>query len=361
MTYKKVWGKPGKGRYFKRAYNRAVRRAAKGTGKTAPSPTGQPKSATASTTPQPASPRNRALADILFFLSSHPSLLPGLIPHTCKSPAVSLWGFCWARSRQGLARVARAYLAITCPRVQTTRRKDHTMTPDEIASIPGLQYLQIPQDAWKWWAGMNAHARLSIEHWPGYVDTATKKLDISPADVDALLAQGWTREDLQYWVRLHPPDGPKPPARRTNGRQKGNAMNTVKIDPALIEMQRAIVQAYPQMESRAVKAVALVAGGHVTTALGQHNYHISSQGTPGRTYHTNIPPDNRPNWTLHHRPGPRDPPQPPPLSRPPPPRPPPQIRPPLQTPHRRLDVRAAPTEKSPGRTAVGRGFTHSGR
>ena len=33
MTYKKVWGKPGKGRYFKRAYNRAIRRAAKGTGK----------------------------------------------------------------------------------------------------------------------------------------------------------------------------------------------------------------------------------------------------------------------------------------------------------------------------------------
>ena len=32
-AYKKTWGKPGKGRYFKRAHNRAARRAAKGTGK----------------------------------------------------------------------------------------------------------------------------------------------------------------------------------------------------------------------------------------------------------------------------------------------------------------------------------------
>ena len=32
--YIKIWGKPGKGRYLKRAYNKAVRRAAKGTGKT---------------------------------------------------------------------------------------------------------------------------------------------------------------------------------------------------------------------------------------------------------------------------------------------------------------------------------------
>lgn len=33
MSYKKSWGKPRKGRYFKRAHNKAVRRAAKGTGK----------------------------------------------------------------------------------------------------------------------------------------------------------------------------------------------------------------------------------------------------------------------------------------------------------------------------------------
>ena len=168
------------------------------------------------------------------------------------------------------------------------------MTPDQVASIPGLQYIQIPQDAWKWWAGMNAHARLSIEHWPGYVDTATKNLDLSSADVKTLLAQGWTREDLEYWVRLHPPDGPQPPARRTNGRSQAD---TFILDPILTAMERAVVQAYPEMASRAAKAVALVAGGHVTTTLGQHNYHITSQGTPGRTYHASIPPDNRPSWS----------------------------------------------------------------
>ena len=32
--YVKTWGKPGRGKYFKRQYNRAARRAAKGTGKT---------------------------------------------------------------------------------------------------------------------------------------------------------------------------------------------------------------------------------------------------------------------------------------------------------------------------------------
>lgn len=29
-----TWGKPGRGKYYKKLYNRAVRRAAKGTGKT---------------------------------------------------------------------------------------------------------------------------------------------------------------------------------------------------------------------------------------------------------------------------------------------------------------------------------------
>ena len=31
--YRPTWGKPGRGKYFKRNYNRAVRRLAKGTGK----------------------------------------------------------------------------------------------------------------------------------------------------------------------------------------------------------------------------------------------------------------------------------------------------------------------------------------
>ncbi len=33
-AYITTWGKPGRGKYAKRQYNRAVRRAAKGTGKT---------------------------------------------------------------------------------------------------------------------------------------------------------------------------------------------------------------------------------------------------------------------------------------------------------------------------------------
>ena len=33
-SYAKTWGKPGRGKYLKRRYNRAARRAAKGTGKT---------------------------------------------------------------------------------------------------------------------------------------------------------------------------------------------------------------------------------------------------------------------------------------------------------------------------------------
>jgi hypothetical protein len=32
--YHPAWGKPGRGKYYKRAYNRAVRRVANGTGKT---------------------------------------------------------------------------------------------------------------------------------------------------------------------------------------------------------------------------------------------------------------------------------------------------------------------------------------
>ena len=167
------------------------------------------------------------------------------------------------------------------------------MTLDEIAAIPGLEYLQIPQDQWKWWYPMKPHARQAIEYWAGYVDTTICRISISDEDVAVLVAQGWTREDLEYWYRLYPPDGPRIPYRRSNGRQKGE---TVKLDPKLIEMQQAIVRAYPQMESRTEKAVALVAGGRVTTALGQHNYHITSQDTPGRTYHCNIPPDNRRNW-----------------------------------------------------------------
>lgn len=32
--YRPEWGKPGRGKWYKNMYNRAVRRAAKGTGKT---------------------------------------------------------------------------------------------------------------------------------------------------------------------------------------------------------------------------------------------------------------------------------------------------------------------------------------
>ena len=168
------------------------------------------------------------------------------------------------------------------------------MTLDEIAGMPGLQCIQIPHDEFKSWRHAKPHIWQSVEKWAGYVDGDTHRIPISDDDVATLLAQGWVREDLEYWYRLYPPDRPRLPYRRFNGRQKGD---TVNADPKLIEMQEAIVRAYPQMESRAEKAVALVAGGRVTATLGAHNYHIASQGTPGRTYHCNIPPHNRPNWT----------------------------------------------------------------
>jgi len=168
------------------------------------------------------------------------------------------------------------------------------MTPSELVSIPGLQYLQIPQEDFLWWPAMKPFAYIAVEHWPGYIDYTNQRIQTSPDQISALIANGWERENLQYWFRLHPPAGAYPPVARTRGRQKGD---TVNLDPSLIDMQRAIVGAYPEMESRAAKSVALVAGGHVTATLGQHNYHIASQTTPGRTYHCNIPPDNRHNWT----------------------------------------------------------------
>ena len=86
------------------------------------------------------------------------------------------------------------------------------MNAEQLATIPGLQYVQLPAPDFRWFKGMHPFALQLIEEWPGYVDVRNVRLDDAEIDADELIATGWTPSPLAYWTRYDPPGGPRPPA-----------------------------------------------------------------------------------------------------------------------------------------------------
>ena len=68
------------------------------------------------------------------------------------------------------------------------------MNAEQLAAIPGLQYVQMPVPFLAWWPGMDPFALVLVEHWPGYVDTVTHWLKQSHIDEAELIREGWATQ-----------------------------------------------------------------------------------------------------------------------------------------------------------------------
>lgn len=151
------------------------------------------------------------------------------------------------------------------------------LTIDQALEHPGLQWLQFPHPNMAGYPHM--HPCAHIHYADG--DGAYPNVDIPNNYYLKLQGDEWIQADSKWWIRFYPPDNP--------------------LRPKLDQYVQAISDKYPAAKTRAERAAELVLADKVApmTSLHKkrvHEYWVTSQNTPGRTYEVYIAPNNRRHW-----------------------------------------------------------------